>query len=374
MRGISSMSTVRITTKSQSYDVVVQTGLRHHVYDLLKQNEIGNHSSILVITDEHVYPLYASDVVASFPEDTRIYTEVVPAGEASKSFDVFKRLQERALELGLDRHSIIIALGGGVIGDLAGFVAASYMRGIRFIQVPTTLLAHDSSVGGKVAINLPQAKNIVGAFYQPELVIYDTEMLRSLPELEWRSGFAEVIKHGFIRDHQFLKWLTEHVHSFVDLRDDVLEEILVRSIGVKAAIVKEDEREQSVRAFLNLGHTLGHAIEAELGYGKLAHGEAVAIGMVFALRLSEQKFKIDLPINQLLVWLRQLGYQTTIPDGLKPQQLLASMKKDKKNTSGHIRMVLLKEVADVVLTEVSDELLLQSLTYAIKEGFDGPWN
>ncbi|MDV2683467.1 3-dehydroquinate synthase [Alkalihalophilus lindianensis] len=368
------MSTVRITTKSQSYDVVVQTGLRHHVYDLLKQNEIGNYSSVLVITDEHVYSLYASEVVASFPEDTRIYTEVVPAGEASKSFDVFKRLQERALELGLDRHSIIIALGGGVIGDLAGFVAASYMRGIRFIQVPTTLLAHDSSVGGKVAINLPQAKNIVGAFYQPELVIYDTEMLRSLPELEWRSGFAEVIKHGFIRDQQFLKWLTEHVHSFVDLPDDVLEEILVRSIGVKAAIVKEDEREQSVRAFLNLGHTLGHAIEAELGYGKLAHGEAVAIGMIFALRLSEQKFKIDLPINQLLVWLRQLGYQTTIPNGLKPHQLLASMKKDKKTTSGHIRMVLLKEVEDVILTEVSDELLFQSLTYAIKEGFDDPWN
>ncbi|MEC2070820.1 3-dehydroquinate synthase [Alkalihalophilus marmarensis] len=368
------MSVVHISTKSKSYEVRIEPGLRHTLYNLIHAHKMSDASSFLIITDEHVHDLYINDVLAGFPKQDHVYVEKVASGESSKSFEVYQKLQERALQIGLDRKSVIIALGGGVIGDLAGFVAATYMRGVRFVQVPTTLLAHDSSVGGKVAINLPGAKNIVGAFFQPELVIYDTEMLHSLPEREWRSGFAEVVKHGFIRDREFLDWLKGQVTSFDQFNDEFLKEMLVQSIGVKADIVSADETEQGIRAYLNFGHTLGHAIEAELGYGELSHGEAVAVGMIFALRLSERVFQVELPVKETITWLETLGYSTNVPKGLSAEQLLASMKKDKKTTGGLIRMVLVEECGKAVLKDVADEPLLDSLHKAIEEGFDDSWN
>ncbi|WP_100372704.1 3-dehydroquinate synthase [Bacillus sp. FJAT-45037] len=368
------MAVVHVETKSSSYDVRIGRDIRHHMIDLLKEQQIHYISSIWIITDDNVHARYSMDVLTSLSSEHIVYTDVVTPGEGSKSMDVYQRLQRRALELGLDRKSLVIALGGGVIGDLAGFVAATYMRGIRFIQMPTTLLAHDSSVGGKVAINLPHAKNIVGAFYQPEFVIYDTDMLKSLPEVEWRSGFAEVMKHAYIRDADFLVWLTEHVTSFHSFNDSLIESMLVRSIGVKAAVVKEDEKEHGIRAFLNFGHTLGHAIEAELGYGKLSHGEAVAIGMLFSMRLSEKITEQQLPVIECINWMRKLGYSTDIPRTLTSSTLLQSMKKDKKATSGLIKMVLLKQVGEAFVQEVSDEMVLEALNKALKEGFDDPWN
>ncbi|GAE34555.1 3-dehydroquinate synthase [Halalkalibacter akibai JCM 9157] len=255
------MNRVQVATKSKVYDVCIKAGLRHLIGDAVKK-VTEPVSSVLVITDTDVAPLYLDDVVLSFKNEYPVYTEVIQSGEASKSFSVYEQVMTKALESSLDRKSLIIALGGGVVGDLAGFVAATYMRGIRFIQVPTTLLAHDSSVGGKVAINHPLGKNMVGSFHQPESVLYDTEMLYSLPVKEWRSGFAEVMKHGFIRDLSFLNWLQE-IKVIEEMPIEQLNTLLEKSISIKAEIVTVDEKESGIRAHLNFGHTLGHAIESD---------------------------------------------------------------------------------------------------------------
>ncbi|GAE25079.1 3-dehydroquinate synthase [Halalkalibacter wakoensis JCM 9140] len=346
------MKQVLIDTKSKTYKVFIDARLRFTIGTLLESIVTQPVSSVFVVTDSVVAPLYLDDVVGSFEQKLPIHTEVIPSGEASKSFSVYENVMTKALECGLDRKSVIVALGGGVVGDLAGFVAATYMRGIRFVQVPTTLLAHDSSVGGKVAINHPLGKNMVGSFHQPEAVFYDTETLYSLPEKEWRSGFAEVIKHGFIRDQRLLSWLQKEVSSFNDIPVQIVNDLLEQSLAVKANIVAEDETESSVRAYLNFGHTLAHAIESELGYGEVTHGEAVAIGMIYALKLSEKTFKVDLEVEKYEQWFQLLGYKTQIPSHLQPVQLLKKMQSDKKAEAGTIRMVLLRELEEAILLEI----------------------
>ncbi len=208
----------------------------------------------------------------------RVVTAVVPSGESSKSLSQFEQLITEALKAGLDRNSAVIALGGGVVGDLAGYVAAAYMRGIRFIQIPTTILAHDSSVGGKVAVNHPQAKNIIGAFHQPEMVLYDLATLQTLPEREVKSGLAEVVKHGLIWDAEFVDWLDANADKLLALDAEALGYALYKGSSVKAAVVSQDERENDLRAILNLGHTIGHALEAVANYNELQHGEAFQSG------------------------------------------------------------------------------------------------
>ncbi|MFC0559883.1 3-dehydroquinate synthase [Halalkalibacter alkalisediminis] len=354
------MRKVQIEAESKDYFVYIEPGIRHLIGDKIKNVMTEPVSSVLVITDSHVAPLYLNDVVESFDNQLPVYTEVIKCGEASKSLAVYDQVLTEALSSSLDRKSLIVALGGGVVGDLAGFVAATYMRGIRFIQVPTTLLAHDSSVGGKVAINHPLGKNMVGCFHQPEAVFYDTEALYSMPVREWRSGFAEVIKHGFIHDHTFLNNLQE-LNGIEQLPVEKLGEILETSIRVKAKIVKEDEKENGVRAFLNFGHTLGHALEAELGYGVLTHGEAVVVGMIFSLRVSEEMYQIDLQVKEFEKWLNDLGFQTEIPPDCEPDLLLAKMRQDKKAEAGSIRMVLLKKIGEAALIDIPPTLVKQLL-------------
>ncbi|ARK30311.1 3-dehydroquinate synthase [Halalkalibacter krulwichiae] len=349
------MNQVQIEAKSKTYGVYIDAGIRHQVGDLIQDVVTEPISSVLVITDSTVEPLYLQDVVASF-QDVDIYTEVIKSGEASKSFSVYEQVLTKALESSLDRKSLIVALGGGVVGDLAGFVAATYMRGIRFVQVPTTLLAHDSSVGGKVAINHPLGKNMIGSFHQPEAVFYDTEALSSLPDKEWRSGFAEVIKHGFIQDENFLVWL-QGINKVKEIPLDQLSTLLKRSISVKAKIVQEDEQESGVRAYLNFGHTLGHAIESELGYGAITHGEAVVIGMVFALRVSEEVNQVDLNVTQYEQWFNELGYQTKVPMSCDKKSLISKMKQDKKAEAKSIKLVLLNRVGDPILMKVPPTII-----------------
>ncbi|MFC0470287.1 3-dehydroquinate synthase [Halalkalibacter kiskunsagensis] len=353
------MKLVPIEAKSKSYNVYIEARIRHKVGQLLEEIVTEAFSSIFVITDSVVAPLYLNDVVGSFQNKLPIYTEVIPSGESSKSFATYEQVMTKALECGLDRKSVIVALGGGVVGDLAGFVASTYMRGIRFVQVPTTLLAHDSSVGGKVAINHALGKNMVGSFHQPDAVFYDPETLYSLPEREWRSGFAEVIKHGFIRNQDFLQWLQGEVKSFDQLPVEQVINLLERSLAVKANIVAEDERESGVRAYLNFGHTLGHAIESELGYGAITHGEAVAIGMIFALKLSETMFEIDLHVKQHENWFQRLGYKTTIPNKLNVNKLIGKMQSDKKAEAGSIRMVLLQGMEKATMLEIPPSMIEQ---------------
>ncbi|WP_263706068.1 3-dehydroquinate synthase [Shouchella tritolerans] len=348
---------VDIHTSSKQYKAEVGPGILREAGKTIET--LAPASSYLIVSDENVANRYLDVLVSSF---TKVpHTFVVKAGEQSKSFHVYEQLAAFCLEKQLDRQSVIIAFGGGVVGDLAGFVAGTYMRGIRFIQVPTTLLAHDSSVGGKVAVNLPAAKNMIGVFHQPEAVLFDTELLATLPDDEWRSGFAEIVKLGFIADAPFLAWLRETVLSLTSVKADHLQKMVAKAIAIKADIVGKDEKEHGIRAHLNFGHTLAHAIEAELGYGKVTHGEAVAIGMRFAFRLSLRFTKEDLRLADYENWFSALGYDLRLPAGLSAQRLLARMKSDKKTNAGKIVMVLLEQLGAAYTKTVDEHLLLELL-------------
>lgn len=318
-------------------------------------------SAFFIVTDETLAPLYLAQVEHAFKSLAPVYSAVVSSGEQSKSFDVYKTLLDELLELNLDRNACVVALGGGVIGDLAGFVAATYLRGIGFIQMPTTLLAHDSSVGGKVGINHEKGKNLIGAFYPPDAVIYETGFLNSLPDREWRSGFSELIKHSFLDSMSFFEALKSAIPNFEKLNAETVTPFLRRGIEVKAVIVEEDEQEKGKRAFLNFGHTLGHALEKEAGYGTLTHGEGVAIGMCFALQLSEAIFNVSLPRKALEEWLKAIGLPTQVPTGLSTRRLIEHMKRDKKRKGETIRYVLLKALGDPALVEIPEQQLTQAL-------------
>lgn len=353
------MKELLIRTNSKEYPLLIGSYLFKEK-ELLSSIFQKRPSSFLILTDDHVAPLYLDDLIQSLSSYATVYTKIIVSGEASKSIEHYYECQTFALENNLDRNSMIVALGGGVIGDLAGFVAATFMRGIKFIQVPTTLLAHDSAVGGKVAINHQLSKNSIGAFYQPEAVIYDLSFLKTLPTNEWRAGFAELIKHSLIWDKTFYPWLRQNIATLENLNGPFLEEALLRAISIKAIIVGQDELETGIRVYLNFGHTLAHALEAELGYGKMSHGDAVAIGMIFAMKVSEKKLQVTLPINEIQEWFDSLGFPR-FPKEIPPNSLLQRMKKDKKNVNGKIRMNLMKEIGSLTVTDVEDHLLLNLL-------------
>ncbi|WP_163537655.1 3-dehydroquinate synthase [Gracilibacillus sp. YIM 98692] len=350
-----------IKTSSNQYNVVVGEGLLEQITDYFPKE----YKNVLIITDSVVHDLYTNTVKKALGKNVKVSVSVVPAGEASKSIDQYYRLLTDAINHPLDRKSLIIALGGGMIGDLAGFVAATYMRGIDFIQVPTTILAHDSSVGGKVAINHPEGKNMIGNFYPPQAVIYDIRTLHSLPDKEKRSGYAEVVKHGFISETSFMEDVLK-----IDLTKELDAERtlnhLQKGIAVKAKIVEQDEKEGNIRKFLNFGHTLGHALESEFGYGGITHGEAVAIGMLFAIRLSESRYGNKLPYQSFYDWLRKNNYPLSIRD-IKVEPLIQRMKKDKKSENEKIQMVLLEKIGEPRMVHISDQEIADHLEKFIRE-------
>ncbi|MBD1378610.1 3-dehydroquinate synthase [Metabacillus arenae] len=344
------MRTLEIKTTSSKYPVIVGPNCLQTLPDFLK-NRMNQLSKILLITDSTVNQLYGDKVLHLLMDTPYPVSKfVVESGEQSKSFQQFIDIQTYALQEKLDRKSLIIALGGGVVGDLAGFVAATFMRGIPYIQIPTTLLAHDSAVGGKVGINHPLGKNMIGAFHQPIAVLYDTLFIKSLPSLELRSGFAEVVKHAFLKGESFLQELIS-IEDIEMLDESHLAEIIYKGIEVKAEIVGQDEKEAGIRAYLNLGHTLGHAVEAEMGYGKLSHGDCVAVGMLFAFSLSEKVFKVDLNYVKIKSWFKSLGFPVVIPDNLLTEDLISRMISDKKSTSGQINMVLIEKPGSVKIEQ-----------------------
>ncbi|TMW73595.1 3-dehydroquinate synthase [Alteribacter natronophilus] len=353
------MAVMHVQSSERKYPILIEAGARLKTGSLLSSLTEKEYSSCMVITDEHAGKLYLDEVKQSF--ETEVFVKTIAAGEQSKSVAVYEELLEYAAASGLDRESAIIALGGGVVGDLAGFTAATYMRGIDFIQVPTTLLAHDSSVGGKTGINLGAGKNLAGAFHAPSAVIFDPETFSTLPRREWRSGLAEVIKHGLIRDPALLSFSLSSGSFKITEDPDALCSLLEQSIRVKKDIVEQDEKETGIRAFLNFGHTLGHAIEAEAGYGEWTHGEAVAAGMVFALELSEHVFEKDLGSKDIEASLRSLGYETRMYKNMDRRSLIERMNRDKKSSRGQIRFVLLEHPGKPVLRQVSDSLLLKLL-------------
>jgi 3-dehydroquinate synthase len=316
--------------------------------------------SALIVTDEHLADL---GMIGGYRDALRrvgieATVAVLPPGEANKSLAGASRLYDELVSLKADRHTAVVALGGGVIGDLAGFVAATYARGIPLIMVPTTLLAQvDSSVGGKVGINHPAAKNIIGAFHQPSCVWIDTETLRTLPDRELRCGLAEVVKYGIILDGAFFCELEDQVGAVLRRDDRLLRRIVARSCQLKASVVARDEREETgLRAVLNFGHTIGHAVEAVAGFdGPYQHGEAVAVGMVAEARLAARLGWIGPEaVGRIERLLGRMGLPTSAP-GLDLGRLLETMGRDKKNRGGRIRFVLPRSIGEVELTDSAGE-------------------
>ncbi len=300
-------------------------------------------SNVLLVSNPNVYQLFGSQVLESLNKaGFRAVVALVPEGEQAKSLEEVGRVIDQAVDGLLDRHSGVVALGGGVIGDLAGFVAATYMRGIPFIQVPTTLLAQvDSSVGGKVAVNHEKGKNLIGAFHQPRLVVADLLTLNTLPAREVRAGLAEVIKYGIIADGEFFKYLENHISSALALQQEVMMEIVVKSCAIKARVVGQDEREEGLRAILNFGHTIGHAVEVLGGYQGYLHGEAVAIGMVAATRMAAHMgICSQRLVSRLENLLRAAGLPTEIPADMASEAIIQAVAHDKKAVGGTLRFVL----------------------------------
>ncbi|MFQ5988316.1 MAG: 3-dehydroquinate synthase [Candidatus Methylomirabilales bacterium] len=356
------MEQVTVSLADRSYPIYIGADILPEIGDLCRPFSFSGRG--VLITNAVVGPLYSQPVLSAFEAVGIALTPCeVPDGEEFKSLEVASDLYERLLPLGLDRRSPIVALGGGVIGDLAGFVAATFMRGLPLIQVPTTLLAQvDSSVGGKVGVNLPRAKNMVGAFYQPQFVLSDVSLLRTLPPQEFHAGLAEVVKYGVIADKAFFEWLEAHLVAVLERKEDVVIHIVKTSCRIKAAVVERDERDEGVRAVLNFGHTVGHALEAATGYRQLSHGEAVAIGMVAAARISHQMGLCSEHLPQRLKRvIERTGLPTSLP--VPPENIIEAIGYDKKLREHLTYFVLTKDFGDVTVAPILDPLAaLQSLS------------
>ncbi|KGI78608.1 3-dehydroquinate synthase [Oleiagrimonas soli] len=345
--------TLHVGLGDRSYPILIGPGLldagadwRTHIH--------GRH--VLVVSNEMIAPLYLSRVMAQLG-GLHADALVLPDGEAYKTLDQIARVLEALATLGASRDACVIALGGGVIGDMAGFAAACWMRGIDFLQMPTTLLAMvDSSVGGKTGVNLPAGKNLVGAFHQPCAVVADTDTLDTLPDREYRAGLAEVVKYGALGDADFLTWLEARTEALNRRDTAAVTEAIARCCAHKAAIVARDETERGERALLNLGHTFGHALETECGYGTLLHGEAVAIGMCQAAALSARLGMAEAADGERLARLLQaLHLPVAPPQGLDAEALLAHMRLDKKNLGGRLRLILWRGIGRAEIVADVDE-------------------
>ena len=343
---------VRVKLGERSYNIVIGRGLLQQAATFFKTAKLSQRG--VIITDTTVAPLYAARLANALEAGGFTVTVVViPAGELSKSLRQANRLLEKMPGLGLDRHSFVVGLGGGVAGDLAGFVAGTYLRGLAFVQVPTTLLAQvDSSVGGKTGVNLPQGKNLVGVFHQPRLVLADTSVLTTLPMRELRAGFAEVIKTGAIYDAKFFGWLEKNFRRVLRREPAALAETVRRCCEIKAAVVGADEREGGQRAILNFGHTIGHAMEALADYTGLLHGEAIAIGMNCAAQLSIRHTELPAADANRIVKLSQAsGLPVRIGDGYNLADMRKAMRLDKKAVGGRLRFVLLQRLGRAVVSD-----------------------
>lgn len=357
-------TTVRVHLAERSYDIQIGSGNLAQLTGFVRECCQGSHA--VIITDDIVDPLYADTLGDLLTEDEwEVHVLVAEAGEQSKCCEVAEDLWETMLSEGTDRKSIVLAIGGGVIGDLAGFVAATFARGLKFIQVPTTLLAQvDSSVGGKVGINLPGAKNMVGAFWQPNGVLIDVDVLSTLPLREYRAGLAEVVKYGVILDADFFDYLEANAAAIAGRDPAVLTRIVERCCRLKADVVEQDERETTgLRAVLNYGHTFAHAFETAGEYGALLHGEAVAIGMECAARLAKRMHRVDESfLARQTALLAVLELPTQVPD-FDRDELVRIMRRDKKVEGGRLRFVLPTKLGHVELvTDVRVEDVLTSMT------------
>lgn len=349
---------VPIALGDRSYPIVIGRGL---LGDPASWAPAPAATHGIVVTNATVAPLYAQQLQAAIAGRHRhVHVVVLPDGEAHKNWETLNLVFDALLGQGCDRKTVVYALGGGVVGDMAGFAAACYMRGVPFVQVPTTLLAQvDSSVGGKTGINHPLGKNMIGAFHQPRLVVCDLDTLQTLPAREFSAGMAEVIKYGPIADTAFLDWIEENMASLTRRDTAALAHAVKRSCEIKADVVGQDERESGLRAILNFGHTFGHAIEAGLGYGEWLHGEAVGCGMVMAMHLSQRLGYLDAAWVQRVTALLQRAGLPTVGPALGPDRYLDLMRVDKKAEAGEIRFVLIERPGTAIVRGAPDDLVRQ---------------
>ena len=354
------MKTLQVELGKRSYPIYIGS-------DLLNKSDIfKSHiksKQVIIVSNLLIAPLYLNKILNNLLE-YEVQTVILPDGEQFKTLEYVTQIFDKLLTNKFGRDSTLIALGGGVIGDMGGFAAACYQRGIAFLQIPTTLLAQvDSSVGGKTGVNHPLGKNMIGAFYQPQCVIADSDVLDTLDNRQLSAGLAEVIKYGLIRDIVFFEWLENNVSKLLDRDKQALAYAIEQSCINKAEIVSEDETETGVRATLNLGHTFGHAIETGIGYGNYLHGEAVAIGTCQAADLSRRLgWLTDVDVNRIIALFKKCNLPTIPPTQLNTNQFLELMAVDKKNVNGKIRLILLNKLGSATLPiEVENELIVQTL-------------
>jgi len=353
------MKKINIQFDERSYPIYIGEGLISN-YELISQHILGK--KVAIITNETVADIYLKTLMETVSPHKELISIILPDGESYKSKDSLESIYAQLLQNKADREITLIALGGGVIGDITGFAAATYMRGVNFIQIPTTLLSQvDSSVGGKTGINHPLGKNMIGAFYQPKCVISDMNVLKTLPSRELSAGLAEVIKYGLIRDNKFFEWLESHIQYLMEMNPKYLIEAVQRSCENKAAVVEADEFESGIRAILNLGHTFGHAIEVAQGYGNWLHGEAVGAGMVMAAKLSQSMgWLADKDVGRIVALIKKAGLPTE-PPKISVKKYMELMMLDKKTKDGQINLVLQKSIGDAVLTNQYDPKKLHQI-------------
>ncbi|HNP62399.1 MAG TPA: 3-dehydroquinate synthase [Woeseiaceae bacterium] len=350
-------ASLTVNLDDRSYPIIIGSELLGGGHDLAT---FIRGPDCLIVSNVRVAPLYLDRLRANLGAKS-VGSIELPDGEAHKSIATMQSILDRLAETGAGRDTTIIALGGGVVGDIAGFAAACYMRGIDFVQVPTTLLAQvDSSVGGKTGVNHPRGKNLVGAFHQPKAVLIDTDTLATLPDRELKAGLAEVIKHGAICDIEFFAWLEENMQALLQKEPAALAQAIQRSCEIKAAVVADDEREAGRRAILNFGHTFGHAIERCEGYGEWLHGEAVAAGMIMAARLSGIA---EADVQRLRALIEQAGLPTS-PPAISADAWMEAMGMDKKVKQGKLRFVLLRELGDAHIDTSYESQRLQQIVGA----------
>ena len=337
-------------TADRSYPIQIGRGL---IADASTWQPLVEDRGVILVTDDHVGPLYGEAVQAALTGASQLTEVVLPAGESHKDMTSIQTILDAALAEKHERGSLFVALGGGVVGDMTGFAAACFLRGADFVQVPTTLLAQvDSSVGGKTGVNHAMGKNLIGAFHQPRQVVIDLNTLATLPAREYAAGLAEIIKYGLIRDAEFFAWLIDNVEALKRQEEAALAFAIERSCAIKAVVVAADEREGGVRAHLNFGHTFGHAIERIQGYGDWLHGEAVAAGMVLASRLSVLRGTLDSEVvDQLTAFNQAVGLPVAPPAGVTTHAMLEAMGSDKKVSGGKVRYIVLSQLGKAVVAE-----------------------
>lgn len=357
---VSNMEKVHIDLGERSYPIVISEGLLEQADTW---SALPKAATALIVTNDVVAPLYLNALKQALSgQYSQVHEVVLPDGEAHKDWQTLNLIFDTLLQRGCDRKTVLFALGGGVVGDMTGFAAASYMRGVPFVQVPTTLLSQvDSSVGGKTAINHPLGKNMIGAFYQPQLVVCDLATLETLPARELSAGLGEIIKYGPIADMQFFEWLEQNMDGLLRRESGLLMHAVKRSVEIKAWVVGQDEKESGLRAILNFGHTFGHAIEAGMGYGNWLHGEGVAAGMVMAAELSQRLGMVDASfVLRLRTLIERAGLPVrgaVIDEQDNVGRYLDLMRVDKKSEAGEIRFVLIDGPGKAVMRSAPDALV-----------------